>query len=83
MPVHIDDAINADWIKFVSWDFFVRSGNKLKRVETLADLLKMLGVEKEDKETQKKVVVNWALKRPSIHAAPKRLKKELIRWLKE
>jgi hypothetical protein len=78
-PEEIDLMImNEDWLRYVSWDFYVtdKKGRR-KLVTTLEDLKKWLGVTDDMPAREQARKIEWFMtKVPSYYAMPKSLKKE-------
>ncbi len=78
-PKEIDLMImNEDWIRYVSWDFYVTDEKgRRKLVTTLEDLKKWLGVTDDMPVREQARRIEWFMtKVPSYHTMPKPLKKE-------
>jgi len=78
------DIINEDWIRYVSWDFYVDDEKgRRKLVTTLEDLKKWLGIYDDmPLEVQARKIEWFMTEVPSYHGMPKKLKREFIRWAK-
>jgi hypothetical protein len=85
-PEEIDLMImNEDWIRYVSWDFYVTDEKgRRKLVTTLEDLKKWLGVTDDMPAREKALKIEWFMtKVPSYNAMPKSLKKEFKEWARK
>jgi hypothetical protein len=77
--------MNEDWIRYVSWDFYVtdKKGRR-KLVTTLEDLKKWLGVTDDmPVREQARKIVWFMTKVPSYRAMLKPLKKEFREWVRK
>jgi hypothetical protein len=77
--------MNEDWIRYVSWDFYVSDEKgRRKLVTTLEDLKKWLGVTDDMPVREQARKIEWFMtKVPSYHAMPKTLKKEFKEWARK
>jgi hypothetical protein len=85
-PEEIDLMLmNEDWLRYMSWDFYVtdKKGRR-KLVTTLEDLKKWLGVTDDmPVREQARKIVWFMTKVPSYRAMPKPLKKEFREWVRK
>jgi hypothetical protein len=85
-PEEIDLMImNEDWLRYVSWDFYVTDEKgRRKLVTTLEDLKKWLGVTDDMPAREQALKIEWFMtKVPSYYAMPKPLKKEFKEWVRK
>jgi hypothetical protein len=85
-PEEIDLMImNEDWLRYVSWDFYVTDEKgRRKLVTTLKDLKKWLGVTDNMPAREQALKIEWFMtKVPSYRAMPKPLKKEFREWVRK
>jgi hypothetical protein len=77
--------MNEDWIRYVSWDFYVTDEKgRRKLVTTLEDLKKWLGVTDDMPAREQARKIEWFMtKVPSYNAMPKALKKEFKEWARK
>jgi hypothetical protein len=82
-PEEIDLMLmNEDWLRYMSWDFYVTDEKgRRKLVTTLEDLKKWLGVTDDMPVREQALKIEWFMtKVPSYYAMPKTLKKEFKVW---
>lgn len=84
MLIHLDTYENADWIKAVGWDFFVRVNGKLTKVDDFPKFLAFLGISETISDREKLgIIFNWLYHHPTLaQGTPPKIKKGILNLIK-